>query len=239
MFCSIFIHLVGMEPLLIVPERKLSVPIIRIILLGETDVGKTSLALSLSKKKIERRENNTSTLGVDMSTVVIGDDSNDVQEVITGTGSDEALTRQLATLIRQGSRLQPESCSSPNSCPSTLSPSTASSSSSNSSSVHLHTTSPYVATATGATSQSTRTVPGDVLEAITSRVTSEQYVRDLSHLIANNSMKVLRIWDTAGQDCFRVLHHMTFGAERTSYVIVYNAKRSIKEVADESNVSLP
>ena len=236
MFCSICIHLVGMEPLLIVPERKLSVPIIRIILLGETDVGKTSLALSLSKKKIERRENNTSTLGVDMSTVVIGDDSNDVQEVITGTGSDEALTRQVATLIRQGSRLQPESCSSPNSCPSTLSPSTGSS---NSSSVHLHTTSPYVATATGATSQSTRTVPGDVLEEITSRVTSEQYVRDLSHLIANNSMKVLRIWDTAGQDCFRVLHHVTFGAERTSYVIVYNAKRSIKEVADESNVSLP
>ncbi|XP_065192824.1 uncharacterized protein LOC135823887 isoform X3 [Sycon ciliatum] len=211
----------GMEPLLIVPERKLSVPIIRIILLGETDVGKTSLALSLSKKKIERRENNTSTLGVDMSTVVIGDDSNDVQEVITGTGSDEALTRQVATLIRQGSRLQPESCSSPNSCPSTLSPSTASSSSSSSSSnsssssVHVH---------------------GDVLEAITSRVTSEQYVRDLSRLIANNSMKVLRIWDTAGQDCFRVLHHMTFGAERTSYVIVYNAKCSIKEVADESNV---
>ncbi|XP_065192384.1 uncharacterized protein LOC135823464 [Sycon ciliatum] len=208
----------GMEPLLIVPERKLSVPIIRIILLGETDVGKTSLALSLSKKKIERRENNTSTMGVDMSTVVIGDDSNDVQEVITGTGSDEALIRQVATLIRQGSRLQPESCSSPNSCPSTLSPSTASSNNSNnsnSSSVHVH---------------------GDVLEAITSRVTSEQYVRDLSHLIANNSMKVLRIWDTAGQDCFRVLHHMTFGAERTSYVIVYNAKRSIKEVADESNV---
>ncbi|XP_065189327.1 uncharacterized protein LOC135819955 isoform X4 [Sycon ciliatum] len=232
----------------ILPERELEVPIIRIILLGESDVGKTSLACSLSRRRMPERNRNTSTLGVDMSTLVI-DSSNDNRDIAIrhmattgGEQSEQALIRQLATWIFQGNKVQQEStvmgtiCTpSPIACTSHTSSTSQLAAAEDTEQAECHRKDDSKSAVTRESSRA-RSLHQSALEEITDKVTSEHYVHHLSELIVKKSLKVMRLWDTAGQDSYRILHHMTFGARRTSYIIVYNAKRSVKEQADHSNV---
>ncbi|XP_065188897.1 uncharacterized protein LOC135819590 [Sycon ciliatum] len=230
------------------PAHKLGVPIIRVLLLGEADVGKTSLACSLAQKRMPQRQTSTSTLGVDMSTIVIHGDDGDARQVTSADAeSEQALMRQLASLIEQGSVHDERSTFSNSESTSSETPSARHSralASRGPKRTFMDKVMQRLSLSASKNSPSAKspsepsTLPPDVLKSITEKVTSTKYVTEMSELIAREQLTVMRVWDNAGQDCYRVLHHITFGAYRTSYVIVYNAQCPVTEVAEPSNVRM-
>ncbi|XP_065190463.1 uncharacterized protein LOC135821331 [Sycon ciliatum] len=79
-------------------------------------------------------------------------------------------------------------------------------------------------------------LPQSVISDISSRVTSSWFIENASADIAEGRFQIIRIWDTAGQDSYRLLQHIGFGADRTVYAIVFNTSQSVEAETPQSTV---
>ncbi|XP_065189843.1 uncharacterized protein LOC135820750 [Sycon ciliatum] len=222
-------------------QLEIGIPFLRMILIGEAGAGKTSLARSLCRKKILRGKDDNSTVGVDESTFIIDGDQ---LEQETSQDGEEMLRRRIASVIK-GTATDPEAflhtAAASSSSASSVSESSHSANSA-ASNTRSDISSSLASHASGLTdpfsdsAASENELPQSVISDISSRVTSSWFIENASAEIAEGSFQIIRIWDTAGQDSYRLLQHIGFGADRTVYAIVFNASQSVEAETPQSTV---